>query len=58
MTILTTTLIVLNILFAVLMLYFMRNLRWRSKPERASIVGFTLLMVTFVWNVIMLGVAK
>ena len=58
MTILTTTLIVLNILFAVLMLYFMRNLRWRNKPERASIVGFTLLMVTFVGNVIMLGVAK
>lgn len=56
MTTLTITLIVLNILFAVLMLYFMRNLRWRNEPERAALIGFAVLAVTLVGDAVMLGI--
>ena len=56
MTTLTTTLIVLNIIFAVLMLYCMRNLRWRNEPDRAALIGFAVLAVTLVGDVIVLGI--
>ncbi len=56
MTILTTTLIVLNIIFAVLMLYCMRNLRWRDEPDRAALIGFAVLAVTLVGDAVVLGV--
>ena len=48
MTVLISALMTLNISFALMVLFFMRRLRWREKSERAALIGFVVLAVALI----------
>ena len=50
MIILRTAAITLDILFALLVMYFMHQLSWQKEEERPSIVGFVMMIVAFMLN--------
>ena len=50
MIILRTTAITLDILFALLVMYFMHKLSWQKEEERPSIIGFAVMIVAYLLN--------
>lgn len=48
----TTT--IFNIIFALIILYFCRGLRWRNESDRASIIGFDGMLVLYVANIFLI----
>lgn len=43
---------VLNTLYLVLIFLFCRGLSWENKRDRASIIGFSLMMGVYALNII------
>ena len=50
MIVLRATAITLDIIFALLVVYFMHRLDWQKEDERPSIIGFAVMIVAFVLN--------
>lgn len=46
--------IILNLGFALLMLFFIRGLEWNSHTDRPAIIGLGIMAVTFVLNILMI----
>lgn len=42
---------VLDGMFGLILLFFCRNLHWWDKNNRASIIGFGLMILTYILNV-------
>lgn len=43
---------ILNIIFFLLVLFFMRPLKWSNQDERFSIVGFWMMAITNILSII------
>lgn len=52
MNILKTVAIVLDILFLLIIAFFAKNLKWHNEKDRASIVGFGMMIFTYILNII------
>lgn len=50
MWIFKTIVTIADFIFLLILLFFMRGLSWGKKKDRASIVGFGLMMITYVAN--------
>ena len=48
--------IVLSIIFAGTLVFFMRNLRWDCKEDRFAICGFVSMIVVLMLNIVLIGV--
>ena len=46
--------IVLNIILAAVIMYFASKLHWRYSEDRPSIVGFGLMIVTYIADTLLL----
>lgn len=44
----------LNILMASVFFYFARSLRWYNEPDRASIIGFVVMIVVAMLSAVLL----
>lgn len=47
---------IFNILFALIIFYFQKGLRWKRENDRASIVGFWTMISIYVLNTICMWV--
>ena len=47
---LKTIAIILDIIFTLVIVYFLVPLKWEYEEERASIIGFWWMIITFVLN--------
>lgn len=47
-----TVAIVFNILFLLIIAFFAKDLMWHNKKDRASIVGFGMMIFTYALNIV------
>lgn len=52
MNTLETVTIMLNLLFLLIIAFFAKNLRWRNEKDRSSIIGFGMMILTYVLNIV------
>lgn len=46
--------VILNLVFCAVILYFLRPLRWQYQEDRASIIGFVGMVVTYILSAILI----
>ena len=46
--------VALNLIFCAVIIYFLRPLRWRYQEDRASIIGFVGMVVTYLLSAILI----
>ena len=51
LTVLTTIAVVADVLFILMILFFMRGLKWRDKEQRVTIAGFITMVAGAVLNI-------
>lgn len=47
---------IFNILFAFIIFYFKKNLRWKRESDKASIIGFWMMIGLYALNIICMWV--
>lgn len=47
--------ITLNIIFLVILAFFVRDLRWSDPEQRGSMIGFGYMMVTLFLNIVLIA---
>lgn len=52
MNTLKTVVIVFDVLFLLIIAFFAKDLIWQNKKDRASIVGFGMMILTYILNII------
>lgn len=52
MNTLKTVAIVLDIIFLLIIAFFSKNLKWHNEKDRASIVGFGMMIFTYILNIV------
>lgn len=46
--------VMLNLVFCSVTLYFLRPLRWQYQEDRASIIGFVGMVVTYILSAVLI----
>lgn len=54
MDILRIIAVMLNLVFCAVTIYFLRPLRWQYQEDRASIIGFAGMVVTYLLSAILI----
>ena len=54
MEILKILAVLLNLIFCSVTIYFLRPLRWQYQEDRASIIGFVGMVVTYILSAILI----
>lgn len=48
---LKTVVIVFDVLFLLIIVFFSKDLKWQNRKDRASIVGFGMMILTYILNI-------
>lgn len=51
---LKTVTVVLNVIFILIFFWFSKGLRWRNRKDRASIIGFTTMILLYIMDSILI----